>query len=43
MVAPQAGRPVADVAAVLAGPAPSDDAGLLRLAQELDHLEASLR
>lgn len=43
VVAPQVGRPVADVAAVLAGPAPSDDAGLLRLAQELDHLEACLR
>jgi hypothetical protein len=43
VVAPQVGRPVADVTAVLAGPPPSDDAGLLRLAQELDHLETSVR
>jgi hypothetical protein len=35
------GRPSADVWYLLGGPAPADDAGLLRLAVELDALEAA--
>lgn len=40
-VAPIVGRAPADVLALLAGPAPADDAALLRLAIDLDHLEAA--
>jgi hypothetical protein len=41
-VAPFAGGSAADVAALLAGPPPADDAALGRLARELDTLEAAL-
>jgi hypothetical protein len=41
-VAPLAGGSAADVAALLAGPPPADDAALGRLARELDTLEAAL-
>ncbi len=36
------GRPAADVVAVLAGPVPADDAGLHRLAQDLDTVESAV-
>lgn len=39
-LAPLVGRAPADVVALLAGPAPGDDLGLLRLAHELDELAA---
>jgi hypothetical protein len=39
--APLVGRSPAEVVAVLAGPPPADDAGLMRLAHDLDHLEAA--
>jgi hypothetical protein len=42
-VAPLADRPAATVVELLTGPAPRDDAALLRLAMELDGLEAALR
>jgi hypothetical protein len=40
-VAPVVGRPPADVVGLLAGPPPADDAALMRLAAELDHLESA--
>ena len=36
-----AGRPAGDIAALLGGPPPADDASLVRLAAELDQLEAA--
>jgi hypothetical protein len=41
--APLAGRTPADAVALLAGPPPADDAGLLRLAGELDRFESAVR
>jgi hypothetical protein len=35
-------RPAADVARVLAGPVPADDTELIRLAADLDELEAAV-
>jgi hypothetical protein len=40
-LAPLVDRPARDIATLLAGPAPADDAGLARLAAELDRLEAA--
>jgi alcohol dehydrogenase class IV len=40
-VAPATGRSPADLAHLLGGAAPADDAGLLRLANALDALEAA--
>lgn len=40
VVAERTGRPVEQVETVLGGPPPADDAGLVRLADELDTLEA---
>lgn len=42
-VASRCGRGTADVAALLYGPAPRDDASLVRLADELDRLEREVR
>jgi hypothetical protein len=42
-VAARARRSPAEVAALLAGPAPTDDAGLVRLANDLDALETEAR
>jgi hypothetical protein len=41
-VAPLVGRPPAAVVALLAGPSPADDTGLMRLVHDLDALEAAL-
>ena len=41
-LAPLVGRPPGEVAALLTGPPPADDAGLVRLAEELDRLEAAV-
>lgn len=41
-VARATGRPARDVEALLYGPPPTDDAGLLRLADDLDHLESEV-
>ena len=41
-IAPLVGRPPGDVAALLTGPPPADDAGLVQLAEELDRLEAAV-
>lgn len=41
-VASLVGRPPGDVSALLTGPAPADDAGLVHLAGELDRLEAAV-
>ena len=41
-VAPLVGRPPGNVSALLTGPPPPDDAGLVRLAGELDRLEAAV-
>ena len=43
VVAARTGIPGADVAAMLLGPPPSDDAGLVRLAQTLDRLDREVR
>jgi hypothetical protein len=43
VVATRTGRPSADVAAMLVGPPPHDDAGLVRLAQILDQLDREVR
>jgi Domain of unknown function (DUF4350) len=43
VVAARTGRPGADVAAILLGPPPTDDAGLVRLAQTLDQLDREVR
>lgn len=43
VVAARTGVPAADVAALLTGPPPSDDAGLVRLAQMLDQLDREVR
>jgi hypothetical protein len=40
-VAAVVGRSSAETAGILAGPPPVDDAGLMRLALDLDHLEAA--
>ncbi|MDT4925482.1 MAG: hypothetical protein QOG01_3195 [Pseudonocardiales bacterium] len=40
-VAPVVGRSPAETAGILAGPPPADDAALMRLAHDLDHLEAA--
>jgi hypothetical protein len=40
--APLAGRPPAQLGALLAGAAPADDTGLMQLARDLDTLEAAL-
>lgn len=42
-VAGRAGRPAPEVAALLYGPAPADDAALVRLADDLDTLEKEVR
>ncbi len=42
-VATRTGRPATEVAAVLTGPAPPDDAALVRLADTLDTLEQEVR
>jgi hypothetical protein len=42
-VSARSGRPSSDVAAVLVGPVPADDAALVRLAHELDTLERQVR
>lgn len=42
-VAARTGRPAADVAALLYGAAPADDAALVRLADDLDTLERTVR
>ncbi|HEY5183477.1 MAG TPA: DUF4350 domain-containing protein, partial [Actinomycetes bacterium] len=42
-VAARSGRPEADVAALLYGAAPRDDAALARLADDLDALERTVR
>ncbi|HEX6335912.1 MAG TPA: DUF4350 domain-containing protein [Jiangellaceae bacterium] len=42
-VAARTGRPTNDVATLLGGPEPPDDAGLVRLADELDALEMEVR
>ncbi|RIQ16468.1 hypothetical protein DY240_22820, partial [Jiangella rhizosphaerae] len=39
-LATRTGRPAAEIAALLAGPPPADDAALVRLADDLDTLEA---
>lgn len=41
-VARATGRPADEVAALLYGPPPTDDAGLARLARDLDHLESEV-
>ena len=43
VVAARTGIPSADVAAMLVGPPPHDDAGLVRLAQILDQLDREVR
>jgi hypothetical protein len=43
VVAARTGIPSADVAAILLGPPPTDDAGLVRLAQTLDQLDREVR
>jgi hypothetical protein len=43
VVAARAGRQPSEVAAILAGPAPADDAALVRLADMLDALEQEVR
>jgi hypothetical protein len=43
VVAARTGIPSADVAAMLLGPPPTDDAGLVRLAQTLDQLDREVR
>ncbi|MFL6099374.1 MAG: DUF4350 domain-containing protein [Actinomycetales bacterium] len=43
VVAARTGVPAADVTALLSGPPPSDDAGLVRLAQRLDQLDREVR
>jgi hypothetical protein len=40
-LAPVVDRPAGEIATLLSGPAPRDDAGLVRLARELDRLEAA--
>jgi hypothetical protein len=42
-IAARTGDPVAEVAALLYGPAPRTDAGLVSLAAELDTLERKVR
>lgn len=42
-VADRTGKPAADVATVLSGPPPPDDAALVRLATDLDNLELEVR
>jgi hypothetical protein len=41
-VAPLVGRPPGDVSALLTGPPPADDVGLVQLAEQLDRLEAAV-
>lgn len=43
VAAERSGRPASDVATLLSGPAPADDAALVRLARDLDSLESALR
>ncbi len=43
VIAARTGLPSADVAAILLGPPPTDDAGLVRLAQTLDQLDREVR